>query len=151
RPWVKMLWDSWPFHVFAAFLLGPLAVCVVLRWLAPEAFETWVGKISIFLTASFVLNSRFGREVAEGTLQGLNDLYEQLRAGLLPGLFRLIMTLFKRILDSIEYVLFTVDEWLRFRTGEGRLSMAVRAVATVLWYPVSFLVRFYLVVLIEPG
>jgi hypothetical protein len=151
RPWVRQMWDSWPFHVFAAFFLGPLAVCLLLRWWAPTAFDTWVGSAGIFLAVSFVLNSRFGREIGEGFLQALHDFYEQLRAGLLPGLFRLIMAVFRRILDTIEYVLFTVDEWLRFRTGEGSLSMAVRAVATVLWYPISFLIRFYLVVLIEPG
>jgi hypothetical protein len=149
RPWVKALWDSWPFHLFAALLLGPLAVSVVVCWWVGDT--SWPARVSIFVAASFILNSRFGREVGEGIGQALHDFYEQLRAGLIPGLFRFIMTLFKRILDAIEYVLFTVDEWLRFRTGEGPFSMVVRAVGTVLWYPISFLIRFYLVVLIEPG
>jgi hypothetical protein len=151
RPLVQQLWDSWPFHVFAAFFLVPLAACCLLWWWVPSAFQTWVGSIAIFVAASFVVNSRFGREVGEGFMQALHDFYEQLRAGLLPGLLRLIMAMFRWILDAIQRVLFTVDEWLRFRTGEGGLSMAVRALGTVLWYPISFLIRFYFIVLIEPG
>ena len=31
---------------------------------------------------------------------------------------------------AVEYFLFTVDEWLWFRSGEGRLSLVVRSVNT---------------------
>src|SRR5262249_54340657 len=84
-------------------------------------------------------------------LQTLANFYELLRAGLLPGLLRLLLWAFKQTIDMTEYVLHTVDEWLRFRQGDSRLSLVVRTVAGLLWYPVAWLARFYLVVLIDPG
>ncbi len=51
----------------------------------------------------------------------------------------------------MEYVLHTVDEWLRYRQGDSQLSLVVRTVGGLLWYPIAWLARFYLVVLIEPG
>src|SRR5262249_54093338 len=87
----------------------------------------------------------------EAILQALANFYEQLRAGLLPGLLRLLLWAFKQTIDMTEYVLHSVDEWLRFRQGDSRLSLVVRTAAGVLWYPVGWLARFYLVVLIEPG
>jgi hypothetical protein len=92
-----------------------------------------------------------GKAVGEAILQGLANFYEQLRAGLLPGLLRLLLWAFKQTIDMTEYVLHSVDEWLRFRQGDSRLSLVVRTAAGVLWYPVGWLARFYLVVLIEPG
>jgi hypothetical protein len=151
RPWLRQLWESWPFHLLMSFVLKPVVLCALLRPWVPEAFSTWFGSLTTFLAANFVINSRLGREFEDSLVQVLSDFYDLLRAGLLPGLFRLVMTLFKQVMDATEYVLFTVDEWLRFRSGDSAVSMVVRAVATVLWYPVAFLARFYLVVLIEPG
>ena len=76
--------------------------------------------------------------------------FELLRSGLIPGLLRLVVQLFKRILHGMEAILFTVDEWLRFRGGDSRLAMTVRIVLGVLWFPISYLARFNMVVLIEP-
>ena len=59
--------------------------------------------------------------------------------------------MFKAIIEGLEYILYTVDEWLRFRGGEGRVSMVVRAIAGLIWFPVSYIIRIYIVVLIEPG
>src|SRR5205823_196975 len=50
-----------------------------------------------------------------------------------------------------EAVLYTVDEWLRFRSDEGRLSLTLRAVLNLLWFPFRYLFRLYFVVLVEPS
>jgi hypothetical protein len=73
-----------------------------------------------------------------------------LRSGLIPGLIRFVVQLFKQFLHTMEAVLFKVDEWLRFRGGDSRLAMIVRIVLGLVWFPVSYLARFNMVVLIEP-
>jgi len=142
---------SWPFRLLAGYVLKPLAACALLNVWLPEAFQGWLAALSTFFAANFILNSRIGLAASEALVQGLVRFYDLLRAGLLPGLVRLIVAAFKRIIDTLEYLLFTVDEWLRFRSGDSRASMAVRTVLGVLWFPVSYLARFYMVVLIEPG
>ena len=142
---------SWPFRLLTGYVLKPAVICALLyRWL-PEAFDSWLAGISTFLAANFLVNSRIGLAASEVVVQTVVHFYDLLRAGLLPGLIRLIAAGFKRTIDTLEYLLFTVDEWLRFRSGDSRSSMAVRTVLGVLWFPVSYLARFYMVVLIEPG
>ena len=65
--------------------------------------------------------------------------HKYIRAGLLPGLYRLIVRAFKQVIDTVELMLFTVDDWLRFRSGDTRLSLVVRTVLGLLWFPVSYL------------
>lgn len=150
-PAVRRLVNSWPFQLFGSMVLKPTVACLILWRVVPDAFNTLLGAIGIFAAISFALNTRMGRAAGEAVMQALEDLYEQLRAGLLPGLLRFLLWIFKRTIDLSEYVLHTVDEWLRFRQGDSDWSLVVRTIAGFLWYPVAFLVRFYLVVLIEPG
>jgi hypothetical protein len=151
RHWLQQLLDSGPFQLFWSFLLKPFVVCALLWLWVPETSRTWLMAGSTFVAINFVLNSRLGRVAGDLILQSFVDFYELLRAGLLPGLFRLVLWLFKQIIEVMEFVLHTVDDWLRFRTGDSRLSLVVRTVFGLLWYPIAALARFYLVVLIEPG
>jgi hypothetical protein len=149
RPWLRALWESWPFQLFWSFGAKPAAVCAVLWACVPET-RSWVNGVIAFVAVNFLLNSRMGRAVGDVVMQSLVDFYELLRAGLLPGLFRLILSVFKRINETMEYVLHTVEDRLRFRKGESQTSMVVRTIAGLFWYPVAALTRFYLVVLVEP-
>jgi hypothetical protein len=150
-PAVQQALNSWAFHLFWSFAFKPAVVCAALWCVVPGAFATWPAACIAFLLVNVVLNSQMGKSVGEALLQLLANLYEQLRAGLLPGLLRLLVWAFKRTIDMTEYVLHSVDEWLRFRQGDSRLSLVVRTAASLVWYPVAWLARFYLVVLIEPG
>jgi hypothetical protein len=150
-PLVQKALRGWPFLLFWSYLCKPAFVCLLLWQLVPDAFATWPAGCSTFLLVSFVLNTRFGKALTDALLQALMNFYELLRAGLLPGLLRLLLWAFKQTIDMTEYVLYTVDEWLRFRQGDSRLSLVVCTLAGLVWYPVAWLARFYLVVLIEPG
>ena len=65
--------------------------------------------------------------------------------------FPVVVDLFKRILHAMEAVLFKVDEWLRFRGGDSKWAMSARIVLGLLWFPISYLARFNMVVFIEPA
>jgi hypothetical protein len=151
-PLVQKALDSWAFNLFWSFAFKPMVVTTVLLQMLPvEALPSWPSKLIAFLLVNLALNSRFGKAVGEAILQAFADFYDMLRAGLLPGLLRLILWAFKQTIDTLEYVLHTVDEWLRYRQGDSQLSLVVRTAAGLLWYPIAWLSRFYLVVLIEPG
>jgi hypothetical protein len=163
-PLVQQALKGWPFLLFWSYVCKPAVVFALLWWLMPrELRQSFTpppqssrfllfspAPVSTFLLLSAGLNTRMGRAFTEGILQSLANFYELLRAGLLPGLLRLLLWLFKQVTDGLEYLLHTVDEWLRFRQGDSQLSLVVRTVAGFLWYPVAWLTRFYLVVLIEP-
>jgi hypothetical protein len=152
-PWpqLRAFLKSWPLQLIYRLVVKPLPVYLLLWWFVPTAFETWLNRVVVFAAIVGLLNSRPGRGLEEAVARGLLQLLNWLRAGLVDGLFRLIVQVFKGITDGLEYVLYTVDEWLRFRGGESRLSMVVRAVLGVIWFPVSYVTRLYIVVLVEPG
>ena len=47
-------------------------------------------------------------------------------------------------------MLYTVDEWLRFRSGDNRLSVFVKLVGGGIWFFVSYVTAFAFTLLLEP-
>src|SRR5438093_13110179 len=103
-----------------------------------------------FLAADVFLNSRFGYAVSEALVESIVVFYGWLRFDVLHGIYRVVNQFFRRVSESVQYVLYSVDEWLRFRSDESQLTMVARAVLGVLWFPVGNLIRLYFVTLIEP-
>ncbi len=60
------------------------------------------------------------------------------------------MDFFKDVLERIDRVIYAVDEWMRYRTGEGRLALVVKPLAALVWFLLTYVVRFAVNILIEP-
>ena len=144
---------SRPFLLLVRFAVKPLPVAV-LAWFTLEWFGTepetanWGAGIA-FLAGAVLLNTRVGRDLEEALIDRIMRNWEHLQ-GLLPGLFRLLVNIFKSILEAVDRFLYTVDEWLRFRAGEGRLTLAAKTVLGFLWSLVTYVVRLYVNVFLEP-
>jgi hypothetical protein len=151
-PWpaVARFLKSWAVQLVFRLLLKPLPFFLLLWWLFPWVRAPWPG-FFVFLGVIAALNSRPGLGLEDAVSRAMLRSLNWLRAGLFEGLLRLIVQVFKAITDGLEYVLYTVDEWLRFRGGDSKTSMVIRAVVGVVWFPVSYITRLYIVVLIEPG
>jgi len=153
-PPVAWLLRSLPALLFRRYLLSPLAVTLLL-WkgfpqigLYPE-LSPWSAVAT--LVASFVvLNSRIGRDSEELLWEWLGKAWHRFRVTVVVGLFNLIMDLFRQVLDGLERVLYSVDEWLRFRSGESTVSLVVKAALGPVWSFVNGIIRFCVTLLIEP-
>ena len=66
------------------------------------------------------------------------------------ALFDWVWEAFEKLLEVIERFLYAIDEWLRFRSGESVVTLAIKAVLGVVWSAVDFVVRFCVNLLIEP-
>jgi len=155
NPALRNLAKTSSFQLFYWWVFKPLVLTGILRLLplfkdAVTAEPWWVFWLLAFGASNFVVNSRPGRAFAEGMSYTLAHLLEQVRAGLLPALVSFIVALFKNVVHFIEAMLFYVDEWLHLRKGDGEASMVLRGLLTLIWFPVSYLIRFNMVVLIEP-
>jgi hypothetical protein len=150
-PHLNAIVMSWPVQLGYAYVLKPVAVwgLLALRW--PVLIASWPLALCGLLATSLTLNSRAGQAVEQAIAQIPASVYGALTAGLIPGLVRWVLAVFKGILSLAEYAAHSVDEWLRFRGGDNVVGRAVRGVLGLLWFPVGWLARFYLVVLIEPG
>ena len=148
---LRRAFRSWFVQLYYWYVVKPALFTTLIYLLWPGEPMHWYGLGLTYLALAFALNSRLGRAASERVEDSFVHFGQLVRSGLLPGLIRLVVQAFAQVVDSIEYVLFVVDEWLRFRGGDSKMSLVVRTIAGLLWAPVAFLTRFYMVVLIEPG
>jgi hypothetical protein len=153
-PFVQALWRSPPVRIFCKHWLLPLlgaGLAALILWLfdlTPEVLLAAPGTVFVVLLVFF--STRPGRATLERALDGLLYLGHAIQTGLLPGLFRFVVWLFRTLLDAVERLLYTVDEWLRFREGESRLVFAAKVALGFVWFLVTYVIRFCLVLLVEP-
>jgi hypothetical protein len=153
-PPVQYIVRSRPWRLSYRFLLKPAVwTALVVAAFHGELIQprTSIGNVSaVFLVVNMLLNSRLGRDVEEIALEWLALLWQRLGLQVLARLFWLVMELFQGLLQAVERLLYTVDEWLRFRSGQGRTVFVFKAVLGALWFFVTYVVRFCVNVLIEP-
>ena len=153
-PIFKSLWDALPLVYFSGFVLVPGILSLFLgRWL-PILFGgkpldwIWVG--ALYVISSLLVNSRLGRDAQELTRDWVVQSVHQVQSRLVFALIGWVVDFFRLLLNTLERVLYAVDEWLRFHSDESWISIVVKAILGVIWSFVSFLIRIYVNLLIEP-
>jgi hypothetical protein len=111
---------------------------------------TWMSWCVIFAAINLLLNSRLGRNVDEVVTDWVVRGWHQLRMRIFAAVFRFIADAFAQMLEGLERVFYTVDEWLRFRRGDPRIAAVLKAIFGVAWFFVTYVVRFCVTLLIEP-
>jgi hypothetical protein len=155
HPWLRRLFTSpliyWPLYLLYWYLLKPLLVTALLWLLVPAtAAHFWTAALT-FLSVLLVLNSRLGRGLLDLAFYTLGQLFQLLASGLLPGMVRWTLWLFQQLLSWGERLLFAVDDWLRFPRNPHWALLPVYAGLRLIWFPLAYIARLYVVVLIEPG
>ncbi|HVW01236.1 MAG TPA: hypothetical protein VHB77_12880, partial [Planctomycetaceae bacterium] len=110
----------------------------------------WTVVAGIFLVCELILNSRTGRDLGELGAEWAEYALRRVGWRLFVSLFEFVMGAFKRILNALERLLYAVDEWLRFRSGESDLMLAAKAVLGLVWAMFAYVIRFAVTLLIEP-
>jgi hypothetical protein len=153
-PPVQRFLKSPPIWFFDHFLLTPLVFAgltvIGLLLAGSGAATTLAGGVAVFLAAAVLFNSRLGRNIEEALTDWLIRNWDHFRGSILPGLFGLVMDFFKWLIEVVERLLYSVDEWLRFKSGESRSSLMVKAALGVIWFYLTYIIRFAFNVLIEP-
>jgi hypothetical protein len=152
-PAIRWLLSSGPVIWFGRYLARPMLAGTfvgLLSLLALNARESLVASVAAFLAACLFFSSRLAAELEEAFIDWLSRVWMRLSIDLIPALFHFIMAVFKRIVEAIDRMLYTVDEWLRFRTGESRWTFAWKLVLGAAWFVVSYIVRLYVNLFIEP-
>lgn len=153
-PPVARLLQSVPLLLFYRFILAPLLVTALFWRLLPAAgvyppLDRWRG-LGIFFVSLLLLNSRVGRDTEELAGDFLVRAWRQIHVHLLMGLFTLVVDGIRRLMDGLERLLYAVDQWLRFRSGETGLTLAIKAVGGLAWTLIHGVLRFCVTLLIEP-
>ncbi|MCU0705004.1 MAG: hypothetical protein MUF18_13590 [Fimbriiglobus sp.] len=141
-------------RLFADRLGWPLLAGVAVAgslWLFqanwPRVFA-WGGGVFAFLAV--LLNTPFGRVWQENVAEALSDWWRWVRRDLLPNLIGWMLWLFREAIATLDWFIYTVDEWLRFREGQSRPALVAKVTLALVWFPVAYLWRFAFYLLIEP-
>ncbi len=151
--WMDILLHSQATRLIVNLVVKPIVPTLVIARFIPAYTAAWRRLASlavIYAGLLIVLNSRVGRTVEEMALDGISEGWQRFGVRPLLGLFWFTVDLFRRLLQGIESVLYMVDEWLRFRSGQGRAMLIAKAVMGVAWFFVAYFVRFVVTLLIEP-
>jgi hypothetical protein len=153
-PPVAWLLQSFPMLLLRRFVMIPALVTGIIWGLLPALgmyppLDRWRGW-GLFFALLVALNSRIGRDTQELTREFLIRTLDQIRVHFVVGLFTLIVDGLRWLMDGLERVLYAVDEWLRFRSGESNLVLAIKAVVGLAWSFVHGVIRFCVTLLIEP-
>ena len=146
---------NWVVKPFLLLLVFNLAVAAILPDPEHDVRRLDAGvwralQASAWFLLAILANSRSGRAFEEIAADGASRLGQRLWSDLIPNLFRGVMAFFNTALETIERILYGVDEWLRFRGGDSRLALAGKAALGLVWAVIAYLARIYVNLLIEP-
>jgi hypothetical protein len=117
----------------------------------PKLIAIWA--LFAFVWMSIFAWTRIGRWFEDRTSQLIGESWRMLSVNLIPGFIALCADLFRTMLGMVERWLYAVDEWFRFRSpsnGPVQSGYAGKALLSLLWFPIAYLVRFSFYLLIEP-
>jgi hypothetical protein len=139
---------------FRKRLLTSLLLTGVFCGLFPEAgwyrFPRPSMAALVFVALAALLNSRAGRDIEELAAEQLQLMWHRVRVHVILALLDLVMDFFKTALEALERILYEIDEWFRFKSGETRTMLWIKAVLGLPWAIARFVVAFLVTVLIEP-
>jgi hypothetical protein len=108
----------------------------------------WAG--GVFAVLALVLNTPFGRTWQGAVEEAFSDWWRWVRRDMLPNLLGFITWLFREALTAFDRLIYSVDEWLRFREGQSEPALAGKVALAFLWFPLAYVWRFAFYLLIEP-
>ncbi|SFJ68373.1 hypothetical protein [Planctomicrobium piriforme] len=150
--YMQRILASRAFRVLRDYVLEP-AVCILIMW-----FPAWLMGyqwsrrflVELYLGTALFLTSPVGRYTSELTIDFLMRAWHELKINVFSALIGWIIDLFDSLLVNLERLVYTVDEFLRFRAGDNPVLQAVKLAGGVVWFFVAYVVVFVFTLLVEP-
>jgi hypothetical protein len=121
-----------------------------IAWLVLDGVLRWIVAGAIFVALELFLNSRIGRIAEERLTDWALRSGRHLTSRIIPQLVKWILAVFIRFVELIDRMIYRVDEWLRFKEGQSQFSKVIKGTLGVFWFLVTYLLRIYVNLLIEP-
>jgi hypothetical protein len=152
--WVRSIVESAAFQAALRRGVFPLVLALVAYGLMPfrEQHQGVAAALSVglYVGLAALVGTRLGLAAQEVAIDAVSRGLRAMSHRVLPGLFRLVAETFKALLEIVERAIYRVDEWLRFRVGEGRITFYAKAALGLVWFLVAYVIRLYTTLLIEP-
>ncbi len=149
RPWILRLLAS----RLTSITLKPLALGapVYLGARRSLGIPHALGVTSIIVVATAtLLGTRVGERLEEKLSDALHRAVRVLRGKILPGLFAVVTGVFRALVERVDRAIYAVDEHLTFQQRDSPTRKIVKGVLGSVWFFVTYVVRIYVNLLIEP-
>ncbi len=149
---VQRLLQSQLYAALRSYLLRPLLFTVLISlpaYVSGRPLKAHV-EFELFLLTALFLNTAVGRYVDEWLTDFMIRAWHELTVRVLAAMFYWVMETFHRLMVGLERILYSVDEWLRFRTGDHPVAEAAKLLAGTCWFFVSYIIVFVFTLLLEP-
>ncbi len=150
----RLLWRA---RITRAFLTSRLnrwvitpAIPAAIIALVLRGWVQWPVAIAVFLVFEIAVNSRYGRIVHEVSMDYAVRSGRQLSRRIVPGLVKYTLELFTKLLELLDRGIYRVDEWLRFKTGQSRVTFVIKGVVGTVWFVATYFLRLYVNLFLEP-
>lgn len=155
-PPVQFLYKLRLWALLNTFVLRPaiyaLPVALPL-WLFTDLDEDmdlgYMALIAIVI-ANLIIHNPIGRQVVDTLEDAVIDTIMRFNTMVLLRLFQFIMDIFKNMVIFLEDMLYSVDDFLRFRKGDFLIMQIIKAVIGKIWYLITYVFRFTLNLIVEP-
>ncbi|HEU4727985.1 MAG TPA: hypothetical protein VFT22_08860, partial [Kofleriaceae bacterium] len=145
RPLVRRLLAS----RFTRWVIKP-GVPAVIGLVASDGVLRWPLAATVFVLLALALNSRIGRNLQEIAADGLVRWGRHVTGRIVPGVIRWILEIFAELIELVDRALYRVDEWLRFKAGQSRVTLILKGTLGTVWSAVAYFLRLYINLFIEP-
>ena len=153
-PLIRRMLQNRVYLAFYQFVGKPFAWAVpigVVLWLCGLGWLVIAGVCAgLTVAISLLLESRLGMLLEETATDWYLRGWRHFRDDLIPGIFRSIVWLSRWLLERVDKMLYTVDEWLRFRQGQSAILFVVKLFLSLIWFVVTYVVRLVVNVFFEP-
>jgi hypothetical protein len=152
----SMLWRNrimqWLWHTrLVRWGVRPMIPALIAALVADELGPwRWALAAGVFVVAALAMAARWVRVAEEVVEDWVVRSGRHLVHRLVPGLVKLTLELFARLLDLLERALYRVDEWLRFRSGQPTIALVLKGMFGTIWFFVAYVIRLYVNLFVEP-
>jgi hypothetical protein len=137
----------------ARWVIQPAVPAAVAWWVADAVWEPiwrWPVAAAVFAAFALGLNSRLGRRAQEIAADAIVRWSHQLTGRIVPGIIKWLLAMFAELIEVVDRAIYRVDEWLRFKVGQPRLTLVAKGALGLVWSVVAYALRFSINLFIEP-
>lgn len=154
RRWVRDLLAGRPLALAIRYVFKPMlaatATVSIARALGDRGGSVLAAGVATGLVAALLLSTRIVREAEEMLVDDLARAWHRFLHHDLPSAYRTVMDFFARIVQQTERLLYSVDEWLRFRSGQRKATLFLKAALSQIWSVAHYVIRIYVNLMVEP-
>lgn len=143
---IVKLWRVPILRRLTRWVILPAIPALIAAALIPSPYR-WPAAGAIFVVAALFIGSAMAEEVVSDWLLRSG---RHLAQRILPGLVKYSLELFGWLIELLERGIYRVDEALRFRPGQSTRTVIVKGVLGTIWFAISYVLRIYVNLLIEP-